>query len=126
MMHVKEKKKTIKTRKLENILMRKHLTSHSKQSVKGKEKHSSIGICFRSRRLICLTYWKKREKENPLFFLSVTYVRVSANRKYKLIFLFFLSAIHVCIHNRVWMIFVDREYILVYDFAYQSCNMGEK
>jgi len=46
MMHVTERERKrngkSKTRKAENILTRKHLTSNGKYSVREKEKHASI------------------------------------------------------------------------------------
>ena len=83
-------------------------TSDQASSALGQRerKYSSIGICFRSFCLICLTRKKKR-KEN-FFPLGVTDVRVKTNGKYKLSFLS-SSAIHVHMHSQVWMIFVDRK-----------------
>jgi len=83
-----------KTRKSKNILMRKYLTSSDRQSVREEEKHSSIRTFAISSDDMSNVVEGKREK---IFLIhSVTYLHVSTDEKYELIFS--LSSIfHVCV-----------------------------
>jgi len=77
-------------RKSKNILMRKYLTNSDRQSVREEEKHSSIRSFAISSEDMSNVVEEKRED-------SVTYLHVSTDEKYELIFLFLLFS--MCVYE---------------------------